>query len=335
MPSCSGRLAGPDWLLPQARQAPGRLVAGWLASAPLHARLALAGLPAWPDDLLSRWLPARRADPNAWPLRSVRDRCMTALAGRARNHAGATLAWWMWALARQPRLGRGQRRKKPPRPARRAPTAADARADRAAPLAGRNPAPAPGGAAAEHPPRHPPDHRGPVAIAGWHAVCCCRCSWRSTTRRRLPKDFCPARFAGHEAGTHPHWLPFDLDSRVCLGQHQAMMELTVLAALLAQRLQLAHRRRPASPAAAVAGVVPAGCAVAGYPPTHWAGVAYKSLTGFVDPTWPAVFSPPRTRSTKPARRRRFRQAGQSFDDVQARRFIAPLAAVVKAGNLVH
>ena len=51
-----------------------------------------------------------------------------------------------------------------------------------------------------------------------------------------------------------------------------MMELTVLAALLA-RLQLARRRRPASAAAAVAGVVPAGCAVAGYPAGAWARVA--------------------------------------------------------------
>lgn len=160
---------------------------------------------------------------------------MTALLA-GHETTGATLAWWMWALARQPeiqaevsaeacRILRG-----------RAPTVADApaltalrrsleetlRLHPAAPLLSTRRA-------------IRPITVGPWRLpAGTLLLLPVQLAQHDPQAFAQPEDFCPARFAGHEASTHPHWLPFGLGPRVCLGQHQAMMELTVLAALLAQ-----------------------------------------------------------------------------------------------------
>ncbi len=56
----------------------------------------------------------------------------------------------------------------------------------------------------------------------------------------------------------------------------------------------------ASAAAAVAGVVPAGCAVAGYPPARGLRVAYKASWLCCPTAWPSGFQPA-THSAKPAR----------------------------------
>lgn len=224
----------PDWLPHKRGKRQARQWLDGLLQRQLHARLALAEA-AWPDDLLSRWLRLHRADPGAWPLRAVRDECMTALLA-GHETTGATLAWWMWALARQPeiqaevsaeacRILRG-----------RAPTVADApaltalrrsleetlRLHPAAPLLSTRRA-------------IRPITVGPWRLpAGTLLLLPVQLAQHDPQAFAQPEDFCPARFAGHEASTHPHWLPFGLGPRVCLGQHQAMMELTVLAALLAQ-----------------------------------------------------------------------------------------------------
>ena len=117
----------------------------------------------------------------------------------------------------------------------------------------------------EHPPRHPPDHR---ACSGCRLArcCCCRCSWRAARPAGVcpAGGFCPARFAGYEASTHPHWLPFGLSALLPGSAPGDDGALTVLAACWRRRLQLARRRRPASAAAAVA--VSCLDALAGYPP---------------------------------------------------------------------
>ncbi len=64
------------------------------------ARLALAP-DAWPADLLTRRLSLHLEDPADWPLRAVRDECMTAfLAGH--ETSAATLSWWAWCMAAHP-----------------------------------------------------------------------------------------------------------------------------------------------------------------------------------------------------------------------------------------
>ncbi|WP_374754317.1 cytochrome P450 [Aquaspirillum sp. LM1] len=166
----------------------------------------------------------------------MRDECMTALLA-GHETTGATLAWWMWELARQPeiqaevsaeacRILRG-----------RVPTAADApaltalhrsleetlRLHPAAPLLSTRCA------------------IRPVTVGPWQLpagtllLLPVQLAQHDAQAFAQPDTFCPVRFAERDASTHPHWLPFGLGPRVCLGQHQAMMMLTILAALLAQR----------------------------------------------------------------------------------------------------
>lgn len=54
-----------------------------------------------------------------------------------------------------------------------------------------------------------------------------------------PAAFRPARFmAGAEAPPRGAWLPFGTGPRVCIGQHFAMLEMALVAALLLQRYEL-------------------------------------------------------------------------------------------------
>jgi cytochrome P450 len=55
-----------------------------------------------------------------------------------------------------------------------------------------------------------------------------------------PQAFRPERF-GPDAPPLPRgaWLPFGVGPRVCLGQHLALAEMTVIAAMVLQRFRLA------------------------------------------------------------------------------------------------
>lgn len=57
-----------------------------------------------------------------------------------------------------------------------------------------------------------------------------------------PDRFMPERFAAPDAQAHRAWMPFGTGPRVCIGQHFAMMEMTLVAAIFLQRF---HMRLPA------------------------------------------------------------------------------------------
>lgn len=199
---------------------------------------------AWPDDLLSRLLQLHRADPAAWPLRAVRDECMTTfIAGH--ETVAATLTWWAWCMAAHPAAQDAARAEVDSVLQGRAPTADDLPALRgvtrtlqetlrlypAAPLLFSRRA------------------RRPVTLGPWRLpartlfLIPVQLMHHDPRWFAEPLAFRPERFdpEAPEALAVPRgaYLPFGAGPRVCLGQHLAMAELTVIAALLLQRRRLA------------------------------------------------------------------------------------------------
>ncbi|MCA0177470.1 MAG: cytochrome P450 [Proteobacteria bacterium] len=228
-----------EWLPGQARARRARQALESLIDRHLTARLALPDAD-WPDDLLTRLLRLHRSEPQAWPLQAVRDECMTAfLAGH--ETTAATLTWWAWCMAAHPEIQTA------------------ARAEVAQVLQGRRPE------AADLPAlrlltatlqetlrRYPAvpvlmSRRGrePVTLGG-----------RTYPARTLfvlpvqllhhdarwfeqPLAFRPARFLdGAPEIPRGAYLPFGAGPRVCLGQHLALTEMVVVAAMLLQRATL-------------------------------------------------------------------------------------------------
>ncbi|OZI58942.1 cytochrome P450 [Bordetella genomosp. 1] len=206
-----------------------------------HIKSRLTKAPAaWPDDLLTRLLQSRE-DESEKSLRNVRDECMTTfLAGH--ETTAATLVWWAWCMASNleaQRLARDELRrvlqgnapsfeacqqagylvqtiKEAMRLYPVAPMLMSRRATRAIQLGdwlfpARTLFMIPVHSL-HHDPRWFPD----------------------------PETFRPERFA-HDAPGMPRgaYIPFGVGPRVCLGQHLAMAEMTVLASMLLLRFELA------------------------------------------------------------------------------------------------
>lgn len=228
----------PDWLPWKRAKRRARLLLDGVIQRQLHARLALADS-AWPDDLLSRWLRLHHANPTDWPLAAVRDECMTTfLAGH--ETTAATLAWWAWDLACHPQAQ------------------ADARTEVTRVLQGRPPC------AADLPAlttlRHTLEETlrlhpaapvlstrraiRPVTLGPWQLpagtlfLLPVQLLHHDPRQFDAPLGFCPERFATAPASAHPAYQPFGRGPRVCLGQHLAMTEMTLIAAMLLQRRQL-------------------------------------------------------------------------------------------------
>lgn len=229
----------PDWLPWKAAKRRAFNVLTGLIDRHVQARLAQAP-DAWPPDLLSHLLTLHRDQPGAWPLRAVRDECMTAFVA-GHETVAATLTWWAWCLAAHPEIQAKARAEVGAALGDQPPTAAKLadlpfltqtlhetlRLYPAAPMLLARRA------------------RAPIPLGTWvfpartlflipvHAM--------QQDARWFPDPlaFKPDRFAP-DAPDIPRgaYLPFGAGPRVCLGQRLAVTEMTVIAAMILQRFDL-------------------------------------------------------------------------------------------------
>ena len=230
----------PDWMPWQRAKREARQVLDRLINRQIDLRLAMDRA-AWPDDVLSRLLALHLDDGAAWPRQAVRDECMTAfLAGH--ETTAATLTWWAWCMASSPAAQAAARTEVATVLQGRVPTAADLPALRAvtrtlqetlrlypaAPVLLSRRATA------------------PLTLGGWQLPAGTMfmiplqlmqrdCAWFAD-----PLAFQPERFAGAtDSVPRGAYMPLGAGPRVCLGQHLALTEMTLIAAMLLQRFALA------------------------------------------------------------------------------------------------
>jgi cytochrome P450 len=212
-----------------------RLIGGHVRA---RMRMPQAG---WPQDLLTRLLMLHVADPATWPLKAVRDECMTAfLAGH--ETTAATLTWWSWCMAAHPHAQALARAEVDSVLQGRLPTAADL------------PALDYLGRTLQETLRLYPaapvliSRRAvrPVTLGGWQlparTIFVVPLQLMQHDARWFPEPdaFRPDRFAeGAPAIPRGAFMPFGTGPRVCLGQHLALAEMTVLAAQFLQRYTVA------------------------------------------------------------------------------------------------
>ena len=229
----------PDWMPWKRSKREAIDVLSRLVKRHVEARLAMERS-AWPGDLLSRLLGLHSDFPSQWPLSAVRDECMTAfMAGH--ETAAATLSWWAWCMADNPAVQEAARVEVNAQLGGRAPHAEDLatlsyltgtlqetlRLYPAAPLLLTR------------------RSTRPILLGGWHFPA----RTMFTVPLQLmhhdqrcfpdPQVFRPERF-GKDAPPIPRgaFMPFGTGPRVCLGQHLAMTEMTVITAMLLQRFEL-------------------------------------------------------------------------------------------------
>lgn len=232
-------LSLPDWMPWKREKREAIALLNDLIDRHVQARLALPPS-AWPQDVLSRLLTLHLEDAAAWPLLAVRDECMTAfLAGH--ETTAATLTWWAWCMAANPAAQRAARKELEHALQGHDPTAADLprlayltqtlketlRLYPAAPvlLTRRS--------------------TRPLSLGGWQLPAGTMFTLPVGTVQRDPHQFDdpatfkPERFAeGAPEIARGAYLPFGGGPRVCLGQHLAMTEMTLIAAMLLQRYAL-------------------------------------------------------------------------------------------------
>ena len=245
-------LSLPDWLPWKRRKRRGIALLDRLVGTQIDRRRALAR-DRWPDDLLTRLLDLHAADPVRWTLDAVRDECRTAFLAGHDTTAGA-LTWWAWLMASHPDA--------------QARAAEEVRAR----LAGNR---QPGSEDLRHDLRHLPwlgqtlqetlrlYPSAPVLFTRRALRPITLGRWRFPARTMFllpvqliqqdarwfddPLAFRPERFDRHGDG-HRHdareaprgtLLPFGAGPRVCLGQHLATTEMTLIAAMVLQHFELA------------------------------------------------------------------------------------------------
>jgi cytochrome P450 len=230
----------PDWMPWKSKKRRALATLDRLIDGHVRARMRMARAD-WPQDLLTRLLSLHLEDPATWPLKAVRDECMTAfLAGH--ETTAATLTWWSWCMAAHPDAQAVARAEVDAVLQGRAPTAADLpaldylgctlqetlRLYPAAPVLIMRRA------------------LRPVALKGWQmparTIFSVPLQLMHHDARWFPEPqaFRPERFAP-DAPAIPRgaFMPFGTGPRVCLGQHLALAEMTLLAAMFLQRYEVA------------------------------------------------------------------------------------------------
>jgi len=243
-------VSSPDWLPWKRRKRQVRAMLAQLIERHVQARLALP-LDAWPQDLLSRLLALHRQDAAAWPLSAVRDECMTAfIAGH--ETTAASLSWWAWCMAANPSAQETARRE------------VDAVLQGGAP--GEDALARLGYLAQTLNETMRLYPAAPVLMSRRSTRAFLLGGWTMPARTMFmvpvflmhrdprwfsePQAFRPERF-GADAPAIPRgaFMPFGTGPRVCLGQHLALAEMTVVAAMLLQRFVLAKGEGMAEPEA--------------------------------------------------------------------------------------
>jgi cytochrome P450 len=218
-----------------------------------HLQARLTMLPElWPADMLSRLLALHTENPVGWPLQAVRDECMTAfLAGH--ETAAATLTWWTWCMAANPAAQAAAQQEVDAVLGGRTPTVQDLpalsylsttlketlRLYPAAPvlLSRRS--------------------LRPIILGPWQLpartmfMVPLRLMHEDERWFPEPQAFRPERFAdGAPEIARGAFMPFGAGPRVCLGQHLAMAEMTVIAAMFLQRFSVSAPIGMAAPRSA-------------------------------------------------------------------------------------
>lgn len=243
-------VSSPDWLPWKRRKRQVRAMLTELIERHVQARLALP-LDVWPQDLLSRLLELHRRDAAAWPLSAVRDECMTAfIAGH--ETTAASLSWWAWCMAANPAAQEQARRE------------VDAVLQGAVP--GEEALPRLGYLARTLNEAMRLYPAAPILMSRRSTRAFTLGGWTMPARTMFmipvflmhrdarwfpaPDEFRPEHF-GADAPPIPRgaFMPFGTGPRVCLGQHLALAEMTVVAAMLLQRFTLAKGEGMAEPEA--------------------------------------------------------------------------------------
>ena len=226
----------PDWMPWKARKRRALATLDRLIDDHVQARMALPQA-GWPQDLLTRLLALHVGDPATWPLKAVRDECMsTFLAGH--ETTAATLTWWSWCMAANPSAQAAARAE------------VDAVLDGRLPTAADLPALDYLGRTLQETLRLYP--AAPILITRRSVRPITLGGWQLPARTMFgiplhlmhhdarwfpqPDAFRPERFApGAPAIPRGAFMPFGTGPRVCLGQHLALAEMTLLAAMFLQR----------------------------------------------------------------------------------------------------
>lgn len=240
----------PRWLPSQRAKHKGMAFLNGMIDDQIAARLRMPR-GGWPDDLLARLLALHETDPAAWPLSAVRDECMTTfLAGH--ETAAATMTWWMWCMAVNPAAQQAARAEVRQRLEGRPPSADDLAA-----------LPYLGATLQETMRLYPAApvlisrrSTAPITLGGWQlparTIFTVPVQLLQQDARWFPEPatFHPERFmADARQAPRGAYMPFGTGPRICLGQHLVMAEMTVIAAMLLQRFELAPLPGAAAPLA--------------------------------------------------------------------------------------
>ncbi|MBP7667074.1 MAG: cytochrome P450 [Burkholderiaceae bacterium] len=232
----------PDWLpLPHKRAKRQALaVLTGLVDGQIAARRAPGHAEAPADDLLAMLLAVRDEDGSGLSTGELHDQCMVMFQAGHETTATALL-WWSWLMASHPDAAASAQAEVDAVLSQRAPTAADApRLPRLA------------ATLKEAMRLYPPV----AALMTRRVLKPFALGSRTVPARTLlrvtpwviqrdarwfaePHAFRPERFLVEDAALpRGAWMPFGAGPRVCIGQHFAMLEMTLVAALLLQRCTL-------------------------------------------------------------------------------------------------